>query len=75
TGGFLLLALGGIMAGVGFTQIMMRLPYLTNGFMRSVLIVLVAAVILCGIALLYNFTLDVPNAPQDVMFKPPISGG
>jgi hypothetical protein len=75
TGGFLLLALGGIMAGVGFTQIMMRLPYLTNGFMRSVLIVLIAAIVLCGIALLFNFTLQVPDAPLDVTFKPPISGG
>ena len=75
TGGFLLLALGGIMMGVAFTQVMMRLPYLTNGFMRSVLIVLVAAVILSGIALLYNFTLAVPDAPPDVMYKPPISGG
>jgi hypothetical protein len=75
TGGFLLLAIGGIMAGIAFAQLMMRLPYLTNGFMRSVLIVLVAAVIICGIALLYSFTLAVPEAPLDVTFKPPISGG
>ncbi len=75
TGGFLLLSLGGIMAGVGFTEIVMRLPYFGNGFARSVLIVIVAAVILCGIWLLYNNTLDVPTAPLDVTFKPPISGG
>lgn len=75
TGGFLLLALGGIMAGVGFTQVVMRLPYFGNGFARSVLIVIVAAIILCGIWLAYNSTLEVPQAPLDVTFKPPISGG
>jgi hypothetical protein len=75
TGGFFLLAVGGILMGIAFAQLMMRLPYLTNGFMRSVLIVLVAAIIICGIALLYNFTLAVPSAPLDVTFKPPISGG
>lgn len=75
TGGFFLLALGGIMAGVAFAQIMMRLPYWTNGFIKSVLIVLVAAVIFCGIALIYSLTLNVPTAPPDVMYKPPISGG
>ena len=32
TFGFLLLAVGGIMAGVGGAQIMFRLPYITNGF-------------------------------------------
>ena len=75
TGGMLLLAIGGVAAGVGFTQIMMRLPYWTNGFIRSLVIVFIAALIICGIALIFNFTLDVPTAPQDVMFKPPISGG
>jgi hypothetical protein len=75
TGGFLLLALGGIMAGVGFTEVVMRLPYFGNGFVKSILIVIVAALILCGIWLLYNSTLDVPQPPLDTTFKPPISGG
>jgi hypothetical protein len=75
TGGFLLLSLGGIAAGLAFTQLMFRLPYITNGFVKSVLIVLVAALILCGIALVYNASLDVPSAPLDTTFKPPISGG
>jgi hypothetical protein len=73
--GFLLLAIGGIIAGLGFTQIMFRLPYWTNGFMRSVLIVLVAALIISGIALLFSTALSVPDAKPDVMYKPPISGG
>ncbi len=75
TGGFLLLSLGGITAGVGFTEVVMRLPYFGNGFAKSVLIVIVAALILCGIWLLYNANLDVPQAPLDTTFKPPISGG
>jgi hypothetical protein len=73
--GFLVLSIGGIMAGLGFTQIMFRLPYLTNGFVRSLLIVLVAAVFISGIALLYSMSLSVPDAPPDVLYKPPISGG
>jgi hypothetical protein len=75
TGGFLLLALGGVMAGVGFTEVVMRLPYFGNGFAKSLLIVIVAAIILCGIWLAYNSTLDVPQPPLDTSFKPPISGG
>jgi hypothetical protein len=74
TGGFLILSLGGIMAGVGFAQIALRLPY-TNGFIKSWLIVFVASLVIAGIALLYNMTLPVPTASPDVMFKPPISGG
>jgi hypothetical protein len=72
--GFLLLSVGGIAAGVGFAQITLRLPYLTNGW-KSVLIVLVGVLVLCGVALAYNATLQVPDAPPDVMYKPPISGG
>lgn len=73
--GFLILSVGGIMAGVGFAQVMLRLPYFTNGFVKSLLIVFVASLIIAGIALLYNMTLPVPDARPDVMYKPPISGG
>lgn len=75
TGGFLALSLGGVLAGVGFAQVMLRLPYFGNGFTRSFLIVFVAAVVISGIALLYSMSLPVPEARPDVMFKPPISGG
>jgi hypothetical protein len=54
---------------------MFRLPYFTNGFMKSVLIVVLVSIVIGGIALLYNMTLPVPDAPPDVMYKPPISGG
>ena len=75
TSGFLLLSLGGVLAGVGFAQITLRLPYLTNGFVKSMLIVFFASLVIAGIALMYNMTLPVPSAPPDVMYKPPISGG
>jgi hypothetical protein len=75
TGGFVILSIGGIMLGVAFTQIVMRLPYLTNSFTKSVVIVLAAMLIIGVIALLFSMTLPVPEATQDVMFKPPISGG
>jgi len=75
TSGCLLLSLGGVLAGVGFAQVMLRLPYFTNGFVKSLLIVLVASVVIAGVALLYSMTLSVPDAPPDVLYKPPISGG
>ncbi len=47
--GFLVMGIGGIMAGIGFAQIMFRLPYFTNSFVRSLLIVLLLAIVLTGI--------------------------
>ncbi|MBV9327066.1 MAG: hypothetical protein JO352_25200 [Chloroflexi bacterium] len=73
--GFLILGVGGIMAGLAFAQIMFRLPYFTNSFVRSVVIVLLLTLVVCGIAFLFNLTLPVPEARLDVTFKPPISGG
>ena len=75
TFGFLVLSVGGIAGGLALTQVMFRLPYITNSFVRSVLIVLVLALVVCGIAFLFNLTLPVPEAPLDVTFKPPVSGG
>src|SRR5205823_7720365 len=71
TSGFVLLSVGGVLAGVGFAQVMLRMPYFTNGFVRSMLIVLVAAAVIGIIALLYSMTLSVPDAPPDVLYKPP----
>ncbi len=73
--GFVLLCVGAIAAGVAFAQIAMRLPYLTNRFLLSVLIVVVAAAVIGLLALLFNMTLAVPTASPDVMYKPPTSGG
>ena len=74
-GGFLLLIVGGVLGGVAFAQVMLRMPYFTSGFVKSMLIVLLASVVIAGVALLYNMTLPVPTAPPDVLYKPPISGG
>ncbi|HEX8966270.1 MAG TPA: hypothetical protein VF937_00215 [Chloroflexota bacterium] len=73
--GFLVLSVGGIMAGVAFAQITMRMPYLTHGFLRTLLIAFVVAMVIAGIGLWFSLSLEVPSAPADVMFKPPISGG
>jgi len=75
TFGFLVLSVGGIMGGLGFAQVILRLPYFGNGFVKSMLIALLVIVVLSGIALLFSWSLPVPDAQQDVMFKPPISGG
>ena len=63
------------MAGVGFAQVMLRLPYFTHGFVKSMLIVFAVSVVITAVALLYNMTLPVPEASPDVLYKPPISGG
>jgi hypothetical protein len=75
TFGFVLLSIGGIMAGVGFAQVVLRLPYFGNGFIRSVLIGIVVLLVIGGIALIYSTSIPVPDAPPDVLYKPPISGG
>jgi hypothetical protein len=73
--GFLILSVGGIAAGVSFAQITLRLPYLTNRFVMSFFIVFVVSAVIAGVAFFYSLTLPVPQAPPDVMYKPPISGG
>jgi hypothetical protein len=73
--GFVILAIGGIAAGVAFAQIALRLPYLTNGFVKSVLIVIAVSAVIAGVAFLFSLTLPVPQPPPDVMYKPPVSGG
>ena len=73
--GFIFLAIGGIALGLAFAQVILRLPYITNGFMRSVLIVMLASLVIAGVAWAYSETLPVQTAPPDVMYKPPVSGG
>jgi hypothetical protein len=73
--GFVFLSIGGILAGVAFTQLMMRLPYVTRRFAMSLLIVVVVSAVIGGIAMAYSATLPVPSARPDTMYKPPISGG
>jgi hypothetical protein len=73
--GFLIMALGGILGGVSFTLIMVRLPYLTHRLIGSFVILIVVAAVFMGVAFIWSTTLPVPQASQDTMFKPPISGG
>jgi hypothetical protein len=73
--GFVFLSVGGILAGIAFTQLVMRLPYVTKRFAMSLLIVIVVAGVIAGVAMAYNATLPVIQARPDTMYKPPISGG
>ncbi len=73
--GFLILCVGGIAAGTAFAQVMLRLQYFTRRFLLSMFMVFIAALVICGVAQLYSWSLPVPQAPPDVMYKPPISGG
>jgi hypothetical protein len=74
-GGYLLVVLGGIAAGIAFAQIILRLPYLTKRFALSVLIVLILSAVIGVIGQVYSTSLPVATPPADVMYKPPISGG
>jgi hypothetical protein len=73
--GFLILSVGGVAAGTAFAQVMLRLQYLTGRFLLSMFLVFVAAGVICGIAQLYSMSLPVREAPPDLMYKPPMSGG
>ncbi|MDQ6674332.1 MAG: hypothetical protein M3069_26975 [Chloroflexota bacterium] len=73
--GFLILAVGGVAAGIAFAQIALRLPFFTHRFLLSMLLAVVALAIIGGLAQLYTTTLPVQKAPLDVMYKPAISGG
>jgi hypothetical protein len=73
--GFVFLSVGGIAAGIAFAQIILRLPYITNRFVMSVLIVILASGVIAGVAFVFNESLPVPTASPDVMYKPPVSGG
>ena len=75
TGGMLLICLGGILFGVSFAEVIVRLPYLTHRLIASFIILIVVAAICAGIAFLYGTTLQVPTPPPDVMYKAPVSGG
>src|SRR6266568_8855120 len=55
--GFLILCVGGIAAGTAFAQVMLRLQYFTRRFLLSMLIALIAAGVICGIAQLYSMSL------------------
>jgi hypothetical protein len=73
--GFLILSIGGVAAGIAFAQIALRLPYFTHRFMFSILLVVVASIVIAGVAELYILSLPETKASIDVMYKPPISGG
>src|SRR6266849_2926914 len=73
--GCLILSVGGVASGTAFAQVMLRLQYFTGRFLLSMFLVFIAALIICGIGQLYSMTLPMPQAPPDVMYKPPISGG
>jgi hypothetical protein len=73
--GFLIMSVGGVAAGIAFAQIALRLTYFTHRFLFSMLLVVVASLIIGGVAELYSLSLPVPTASIDTMYKPPISGG
>ena len=71
TGGFLLMIASGLLAGLSYTQVMLRLPVVTHRFTLSLLLtLLVTSVLLVGM-LMYGMALPTPSPTTDVRLVPP----
>src|ERR1700704_2327592 len=54
---FVFLAIGGIDAGLAVAQVFLGLPYFTNGFIRSVIIVILVSAVIAGVAFVFSLSL------------------
>jgi hypothetical protein len=71
TGGFLLMAASGVLAGLSYAEVMLRMPTMTHRFTVSLLLtVIVLAVIVAG-ALAFAHSLATPPQNPDVKLLPP----
>ena len=70
TTGFLVMAASGVLAGLSYTEVMLRMPSMTHRFTLSLLLTLVVlAVIIVG-ALAYANSLPTPPQNPDVNLLP-----
>jgi hypothetical protein len=69
-GGFLLMAVSGILAGVSYTELMLRMPTVTHRFTLSLLLTLVVLAIIVAGALGYAHTRPTPVQNPDVNLLP-----
>jgi len=70
TGGFLLMAASGILAGLSYTELMLRMPTVTHRFALSLLLTLIVAAVIVGGALAFANSLPVPTQNPDVNLLP-----
>ena len=71
TGGWLLVAASGILAGLSYTETMLRLPSITHRFGLSLLVLLVVSAVVLGGLLLFAQSLPSPSPNPDVLLQPP----
>ena len=70
TGGFVLMAASGVLAGVSYAELMLRMPTMTHRFTLSLLLTLLVATVIVLGALAYANSLPTPPQNPDVMLQP-----
>jgi hypothetical protein len=70
TGGFLLMAASGVLAGLSYTEVMLRMPTMTHRFALSLLLTLVVLAVVVTGALVFANSLPVPAQNPDVNLLP-----
>src|SRR5919199_1556397 len=70
TGGFLLMAASGVLAGLSYTEVMLRMPTMTHRFTLSLLLTLVVLAVVVSGALVYANSLPVRAQNPDVNLLP-----
>ena len=70
TGGFLLMAASGVLAGLSYTELMLRMPTVTHRFALSLLLTLIVLGVVVAGALVFANSLPTPPQNPDVKLLP-----
>ena len=70
TAGFLVMAASGILAGLSYAEVMLRMPSVTHRFTLSLLLTVVVLAVVVGGALAYANSLPTPAQNPDVNLLP-----
>ena len=70
TGGFLLMAASGVLAGLSYTELMLRMPTVTHRFTLSLLLTLIVLAVVVTGALLFAHSLPTPAHNPDMNLLP-----
>jgi hypothetical protein len=74
TGGFVLMAASGVIAGLSYTELMLRMPSVTHRFTLSLLLTLIVLGVIVAGAVVFANSLPTPPQNPDVNLLP-ASGG
>ena len=74
TGGFVLMAASGVLAGLSYTELMLRMPTVTHRFTLSLLLTLVVLAVIVAGALVFANSLPTPPQNPDVNLLPAQGG-